>query len=46
MLKFETFRNPEYVPPKEAVDKGITYIVNKVIKKNIILIILYEYNGL
>ena len=31
---FETFRNPEYVPPKEAVDKGITYIVDKVIKKN------------
>jgi hypothetical protein len=31
---FETFRNPEYVPPKEAVDKGVTYIVDKVIKKN------------
>ena len=31
---FETFRNPEYVPPKEAVNKGITYIVDKVIKKN------------
>tara|TARA_R100001594_G_scaffold97255_1_gene131483 strand:+ start:281 stop:4672 length:4392 start_codon:yes stop_codon:yes gene_type:complete len=31
---FETFRNPEFVPPKEAVDKGITYIVDKVIKKN------------
>ena len=30
---FETFRNPEYVPPKDAVDKGITYIVYKVIKK-------------
>jgi len=31
---FETFRNPEYVPSKEAVDKGVTYIVDKVIKKN------------
>ena len=31
---FETFRNPEYVPPKEAIDKGVVYIVNKVIKKN------------
>ncbi len=31
---FETFRNPEYVPPKEAIDKGVVYLVDKVIKKN------------
>ena len=31
---FETFRNPEYVPPKDIVNKAVTYIVDKVIKKN------------
>ena len=31
---FETFRNPEYVPPKEVVDKAVVYLVDKVIKKN------------
>ena len=31
---FETFRHPEYVPPKEAIDKGVVYLVDKVIKKN------------
>jgi|MDTB01.3.fsa_nt_gb hypothetical protein len=30
---FQTFRNPEYVPPKEAMDKGVVYI-SKLIKKN------------
>ena len=31
---FETFRNPEYVPPKEVIDKAVIYMVDKVIKKN------------
>ena len=31
---FQTFRNPEYVPAKEVMDKAISYLVNNVIKKN------------
>ncbi len=31
---FQTFRNPEYVPPKDVMDKAISYLVNNVIKKN------------
>ena len=32
---FQTFRNPEYVPNKEIMDKAVNYITNNVIKKNI-----------
>ena len=31
---FQTFRNPEYVPPKDVMDKAVNYLVNNVIKKN------------
>ena len=31
---FQTFRNPEYVPPKDIMDKAVSYLVNNVIKKN------------
>ena len=31
---FETFRNPEYVPDEKVMNKAITYLVDKVIKKN------------
>ena len=31
---FQTFRNPEYVPPKDVMDKAVSYLVNNVIKKN------------
>jgi len=31
---FETFRNPEYVPDEKLMNKAVTYLVDKVIKKN------------
>jgi len=31
---FQTFKNPEFMPPQEDMKKGIEYIVEKVIKKN------------
>ena len=31
---FKTFRNPEYVPDENVMNKAVTYIVEKVIKKN------------
>jgi len=30
---FQTFKNPEFMPPQEDMKKGIEYIVEKVIKK-------------
>jgi hypothetical protein len=31
---FQTFRNPEYVPSEDVMNKAISYLVNNVIKKN------------
>ena len=31
---FSTFTNPEKVPPKDIMDKAVSYLVNNVIKKN------------
>jgi len=32
---FQTFRNPEYVPDEQVLNKAVDYLVNNVIKKNI-----------
>ena len=32
---FQTFRNPEYVPDPQVLNKAVDYIANNVIKKNI-----------
>jgi hypothetical protein len=32
---FQTFRNPEYVPDEQVLNKAVNYLVNNVIKKNI-----------
>ena len=31
---FKTFRNPEYAPPEEVMNKAVDYLVKNVIKKN------------
>ena len=31
---FQTFRNPEYVPSEDVMNKAVSYLVNNVIKKN------------